>query len=250
MNSRSIFFVALSGALVSLSPATAQDAAAESAAPLFEIAAGEHEIADLIRRSGEFLGRHYVLHEQDMSNSHQTTVRIDRPMHLDPAGCERVVGLLAYSIGFAMMPLDPTHDLWEWASMSGPRRSELTQRALPMTVEEVRHSNNRTLVVQTTVTLKHLDANAASNTLRPFFMTRGGSAALTIGAAGGSLLLSGFVHQVDRALQVLDAADVPRKAPVVAAEENEDCATRLKRLEQRIAKLEAAASKGTATAAR
>ena len=119
--------------------------------------------------------------------------------------------------------------------MQGPRRAEITNRAITMTPEEVLRRPNLKMVVVTSVTLEHTQVQVATNSLRPFFASSGqAGGALTIGNVGSNqaMLLMGFADQVAAAIRLVRLADVSPGSVYRGLEE------RMRELEKRLAALE------------
>lgn len=176
----------------------------------FVIEAGQHDIKDLVDRSAAFLGRNYLYSEADFLNAPESTVRLQHRLELDAQGCEEVVGQLAYTVGYAMLPVDAERGIYQWIFRQGPKRSEIPTSSTPMEPEEVMARRNSKMPVLTTIPLQHINATAAQNQLRPFFLAGGGGAAqIQFGVAGQALLVQGFADQVAAAIELLRKVDVP-----------------------------------------
>jgi hypothetical protein len=90
------------------------------------------------------------------------------------------------------------------------------------------------LYIATRLALKHLDAGAAAQMLRPFLAT-GSKHGIQVGSLGDSaLLLAGFGDDVAAAVRLVDLADLPPAALPDALEK------RLAAIEARLERLEAA----------
>ena len=125
---------------------------------------------------------------------------------------------ILYIKGFAtVIHGDADTEIIEIIYRQGPKRPELSTKAVFITPDEIGDYANQTGVqVLTSVPLKHIDATAAQNTLRPFFLGGGAAATgatLQFGVAGRSLLLQGFGPQVYAAYQLLLLVDQELDVP-------------------------------------
>ena len=195
---------------------------------------GTHAVTDLISKSAVALGRNYLFSKQEIASSPQQDVEIQNRLELDERGIEEVVSQMLYSRGRVMTPVDISRNIYEWIAMNGPKRSDIQARALRLAPEEVLSRSALKIWASTVVALKHLDANVAVNSLRPFFATNQSGSGLIVGSVGGSrsLLLSGFSDQVANAIRLLQDADQPQ------AEVQVGLTQRLTELEQRVKALE------------
>lgn len=194
---------------ISLTPAgvaqQAQPKAADAAA-VTVIEAGRHPLQDLIDRFATELGRNYLYSEADLQGT-QATIELQSPLRLAHDEVETVLGELAYSKGFVLVPLNEEQGIYEWMSQAGPKRSEIFIHAMTLTPEQVLANPRRVIPVQSLVPLHHLNAQLAQNQLRPFFGTGAAWQGLTIGAAGESLLLGGVAPQVAKAIELVRGID-------------------------------------------
>lgn len=179
----------------------------------FVIEPGDHSVPDLIDRAAKFLGRNYLLAPGEVAGrGGDPTVHIQTKLALDARGCEQVLSQLAYSVGLVMTPVDTTRGIWEWINLYGGRRADAFTRALFMTPEEVQRNSTWKVVVSTQIIVKHVNAAAATNSLRPFFGNQmGGNAApgAQFGQVGNApaILITGFADQVTAALRMVEQAD-------------------------------------------
>lgn len=128
---------------------------------------------------------------------------------------------MLYIKGFALLPRGSTEqELLEIVYMTGPRSREVTSSARYVPLDSIDDYRSQTGVpILTTVPLKNINANIATNALRPFFAQAGATAGqaggLTFGTAGNntSLLLQGFGPQVYDAVKLLQLVDKPVEAP-------------------------------------
>jgi hypothetical protein len=186
---------------------------------VFVLEAGEHDVVDLIDQSALFLGRNYVYAENEVAQAASRKVRLQHRLELDAAGCEEVVSSLAFSVGLAMLPLNPQRGIYEWVLLAGPKRGLVSTAALAMTPQKVQANRNLRIPVTVTYPLQHINAGAATNQLRPFFAA-GSVAAITLASAGDSVVIGGFAPEVANAIDLLeriDAAPAEQPAAVPAA---------------------------------
>ena len=97
--------------------------------------------------------------------------------------------------------------------------------------------------VMTSIPLEFMNASAAQNQLRPFFVSGGGHGSVTFGAAGDSLLLQGVAYQVAMAIEIVRGIDVPPTNPgggraVAVSRHDESLREAVERLEKRVEALE------------
>ena len=238
---RSLTLVAVCASLLgasSLPIASPQEAARSDK---FVLEAGDHAITDLIDRSASYLGRNYLYSEADLLNASNGKVKLQQRLELDASGCESVVSQIAYTMGFAMIPIDEQRGLYEWVYRQGPKRAELAVRAKSMDPDEVLRNRHLKITVLTSIPLNHVNATAAQNQLRPFFMVGGtsGVGQMQFGAAGQSLLVQGYADQVAAAIELVRKADAPPPGPSTESPEREwrdDVEQRLQSLEERVGK--------------
>ena len=127
---------------------------------------------------------------------------------------------MLYIKGFALLPRGTgEQELLEIVSMSGQRARDVNSSARYVALESIEEYRSQTGVpILTTVPLKNINANIATNALRPFFAQAGaaaGAASLTFGTAGNNtaLLLQGFGPQVYDAVKLLQLVDKPVESP-------------------------------------
>jgi len=127
---------------------------------------------------------------------------------------------MLYIRGFALLPRgEGDLELLEIVSMNGPRRPEITNGARYVTPDELPLYRAQTGVpILTTVALKHINAQVATNSLLPFFAGAGGAAGTsgpTLGNVGNNsaMLVQGFGPQVYAAVELLKLVDVPTDEP-------------------------------------
>ena len=201
--------------------ATAQDEVpAPQQAPRpakFVVGVGEHALSDVIQQAARFLGRNILVDENELAQAPSSTIRVTERIEADPLGCWEVIGSLLYSKGFGIVPLDEPRDIYEVVFLGGARARSYAGSARFVPENELEaYANLRATAVLTTVSLDHINANVATNALRPFFAQAGAGAigALTFGTAGNntSLLIQGSGAQVYAASKLLRLVDVPAMA--------------------------------------
>jgi hypothetical protein len=190
-------------------PPPPQDPAPQPATD-FVIEAGQHNVRTLIERAAQFLGRNYVFSEADLASIPELEVTLQNRLALDAVGCEEVVSELAFTKGLVMLPLDEKRGLYEWIHAQGPHRAKIMSHAVEMTPEQVLRSRNLRVAVRTTYSLATLEPNGVANQLRPFlFGNAGGQTTMAVGAAGNSILLQGFSHEVATAVEMIEKLEGP-----------------------------------------
>lgn len=158
---------------------------------------------------------------------------------LDAAGCEAVVSQLAYSQGLVASPLDRARGLWEFVNINGAKRAELLTHATPLTPAEVLRMRDVRIFVSTSVTVQHVRASIAAQTMRPFFASAGG-ASLNLGTTGNEsvILLQGLADVVAQALDFIANTDQPQALPKVEDDRLASLESRVRTLEQAVKRLE------------
>lgn len=178
----------------------------------FVIESGAHEVRTLIDQLAEATGQNHIYSEQDFANVPDGSIRLQNPITVNVEDALGLVTKLAFLRGFGRIERDADLGLYEWVAIAGPKRVEWGTTAKSVSIPELMADRQTPRVVTVTVPLAHLNANAATNQLRPFFSMGGGSAAtLTLGAAGDSLLISGVAHQVAAAVEHVLLVDQPPK---------------------------------------
>lgn len=130
---------------------------------------------------------------------------------------------MLYIKGFAILPRGSGDlEILEIVFMTGQRGREINSGARYTDADHVADFKDQTGVpILTTVVLKNINAQIASNALRPFFAQGGGAGTpaggVTIGNTGNnsSLLLQGFGPQVYDAVTLLKLVDTPVESPAI-----------------------------------
>lgn len=221
---------------VSLAIVGAVAAPQDPAARAFVLEPGTHALTDLIDRSSKFLGRNTLYTEAEFSGRPSSEVVLQQRLELDAEGCEDVVGQLLFSKGFAVVPMDAERAVYEVIALEGPRRAELSSRAVSATPAEVVRMRQRKVAVRCTVKLEGAAPAQVMMQLRPYIAGRGPGTSVVVGNVGDALLIEGFADQVAGVLELLATFEQPARSALEAREELERA--REKSLEVRIAKLE------------
>ncbi|MFY9341927.1 MAG: hypothetical protein WAT39_05535 [Planctomycetota bacterium] len=213
-------------------PSRPGDKAAAVKAP-FVFEAGTVELRTLLQRCGTYLQRNILADDIELTGAYARkqprpqqgvavetptpVVELQLPVVTDRDGCEELLSSLLWARGLVLVPLDEPKAVYEVLSLNGQRAREIPLRAVQRTPEQVLARPTLRQFVTVVYTMKHTNAQYASNALRPFFMSTSGNPGstnqtLNLGSAGNSasLLLSGPQDLVANALLVLRAADVPQ----------------------------------------
>jgi hypothetical protein len=146
------------------------------------------------------------------------SVELQLPVVTDRDGCEELLQGLLWTRGLAIVPVDEAKGVYEVLAMSGQRGREVQMRALQRTPEQVLARPALRQFVTVVTSLEHVNANFATNSLRPFFSVQGqtpfGSVSLGTAGTATSLLLNGPQDAVANALRLLRAVDVPQPPDV------------------------------------
>jgi type II secretory pathway component GspD/PulD (secretin) len=205
----------------------------------FVLDAGDHRTSDLVDKAAQFLGRNILFCEQETAQCGPGggTLRLQQRVEVDATGCEELLCSLLFVRGLALVPIDEARGVYEVLAMAGPRGRELQSRAPLRTVDDVLARPQLRMFVTTTLLLKNINANIATNALRPFLAVGGNAntASLTLGTAGSNngLVLAGFQDQVAAVIRMI------RNLDDGAAKEHAQGDERIAELERRIAALEA-----------
>ncbi len=186
------------------------------------------EIKEFIKWAQEMTGRRFFLNENELQQatggtrvSFLGTFTFKKDTFID-----EFFGFfqtMLYIKGFALLARGSAdQELLEIVYMTGPRSREVTSSARYVPLDNIDEYRTQTgMPILTTVPLKNINANIATNALRPFFAQAGAQAGtaggLTFGTAGNntSLLLQGFGPQVYDAVKLLQLVDKPVEAPTL-----------------------------------
>lgn len=198
--------------LLTAAPTIAQDSGAD-AAP-FVLPAGKLKTTDLIDSCAAYLEWNILYAEVEFPEQAATT-KLQRQVVTDRDGCEELLYSLLYRQGYAVKALDLKRDMYEVLAIQGQRGREISAGAPYVACEQVLARPTLKRQVLTTLSLKHINAQLATNAIRPFFANAGGGfpGGVGIGNVGDrqSLLLQGFQDQVAQAIRVVQLADVPQR---------------------------------------
>ena len=230
-----LFALALLPALAAQDPPPRPAAAARSA---FVLEAGEVKLTEFVDRCANHLGWNILSSASELQSCPLQEIRTQTRIEVDREGCIELLSSMLARGGFVLTELDAPKGVYEILAANGPRGREIQNRAVRRTPEEILARPTLRMPVTTVVDLQHINAVIATNALRPFFASSGGSGvtSLTIGNVGnvGSLLINGLQDQVAQAISVVRQCDVPPPPDAVPP-----LAEKLEALERRIAALEA-----------
>ncbi len=172
-------------------------------------------VIEFIKLAQTLTQKTFTYSESDISNSPDTKITFVGPKRILLDNFFPFFQTMLYIKGFATLVRgDDDTEVIEVVAMSGPKRTELNSSARYVAPDEIAEYANHTGVpILTLVPLEFIDANAATNQLRPFFLGQGGQSPLTLGAAARALLLQGFGPQVNAAYQVLRLVDKEPEGP-------------------------------------
>jgi len=199
----------------------------------FSLPAGEIQVQDLIDRCAGHLDVNILTSPPDCADS--PAIHLHKSIETDTLGCEELLTSLLYRSGFVLTVVDPKHDLLEVIKINGPRCHEIRMRTQDRSVESILARPNLVIPVTTVIKLKHINAQRAMNSLRPFYASGvTGRYGLEIGSTGSTstLILQGMQYQVAHAIRMLQRSDV------ADAKNNPDVDIRLTEVERRIKSVE------------
>ncbi len=208
----------------------------------FQLASGAHSTKDIIDATARYLGVNILANKGELEMTPQ--IDLQSAVLLRGDEVEQFVGDLLWTRSLALVPRAGSYEV---ISMVGSRGREVMTAAVMRTPEEILLRPSLRTPVTTTISLKHINANIATNALRPFFAQAGmpaGGAGLTFGTAGSNdrILISGFQNDVARAIELVRANDQPpvnkAAAPSPAGAQLDDLAKKVEALEKRIEALE------------
>jgi hypothetical protein len=201
---------------------------------VFELAAGEHQLHELVDRAAAWLGRNYLVQESDFQQTPTTlSVRLQTPLELDARGLEIALNHFLFQRGFAVIQLSAEQQLYSVVNLAGPRRGDVPAQARMMDADDVLDHAERIESVVVPIRLEHMNAQIAANAIRPFLaQTSSPYGGVIVGNFGDekTLVVQGMSPQVAAAVRMIRAAD--------AAAGEALARQHLERLEQRIQQLE------------
>ena len=212
----------------------------------FVMPAGETSVQGLVDSCATFLDINILTNPQESNNS--PAIQLQKQIVTDKDGCLDLLTGLLYRAGLALTSVDENLGLYEIIMMTGPRGREVMNRAQHRTVEQVLRRPNLKVAVTVVFELKHINAQIANVSLRPFFGSTGGNhgGSMMIGNAGStsSLLLSGMQDQVAQAIRMIRLCDVPQPERIVpGATSFTSAVKRLEALEREVRQLRKQLSK-------
>lgn len=179
------------------------------------------ELVDFVRWAQQVTGMRFTYNSQELGNGIAGgsrvrffgTFRIPRERFQEDFYA--FFQTMLYTKGFAVIPRgEGGLELLEIVMMNGPRGREVSSSARHVAPEDLANYRFQTGVpILTTLPLKHINAQLARNTLRPFFASTGGNfvGSVQIGNVGNksALLLQGFGPQVHAAARMIQLVDEP-----------------------------------------
>lgn len=200
----------------------------------FVLPKGPFELRDLIDEAATFLQWNILYTEEELQHAGRTPFVFQKELALDALGCEEALCRLLGTRGCALTTIDAEKRLYEVVFIQGPRRNEITSRAVLRTPEEILRRPDLHAPVITHLQLEHTNANIAVNALRPFLAQSHNQAmsGVMIGTAGNNsnVVLTGFQDEVARVVQILQRCDTEQPVPA-------EMEQRLVQIEQALARL-------------
>ena len=133
----------------------------------FVVAAGDVTLESLIDRCAAYLDCNILCSPQELqSGPSAATLRLQKGISVDAAGCEEFLANALYRSGLALTWLDDRGDLREVIALNGARNREVLTRALERSPDDVLARPNLKLAVTTVVPLEHINATIADRSLR------------------------------------------------------------------------------------
>lgn len=208
-----------------------------SAKEKFVLEKGEHDIVDLIRRSGKFIGRRYLLDKSQApalctTNSPANKVEIARRVELDAEDCEDFVGQILLTKGWIAVQINREQSLFDWIFMSGPKGAMLKSRARHMAADDILKRPRKAELVSCNVKLEKANAQLVTATLRQYHNDPRGLITL-IPVGQKTVFVSGFRHVVSNMIRSI------READENSTYEQTKIDARIRALEKRLRRLEA-----------
>jgi hypothetical protein len=182
--------------------------------PNLVVQSGEHKLGDLIDQAARYLKRNYLFSDKENPGA---SFKLQESVVLNLKTCDEFISQIAFSKGYVMSPINHALGVYEFIYLQGHDRSRIPTSATAMTPKEVKAKSRHYIAVKTSITLKHLNADPITATMRSFFASRARNESLTFAAmTDRTILIAGFAPQVAHAIQLLEAADLPfvAKAPL------------------------------------
>ena len=207
-------------------------------------------LAGLVRRGGEILGRVYLARAQESMILSNTDVGLTAPQTIPLADFEPwLEGVLRTHEFATVVPPEGTLEPFQIVSLRGEGRPMLVTAARLVPVEDVAHYRHPGTLIRTSLPLRYIDAARAASNLRPLFTDPNLESVSMVGSSN-TLVLQGFPRSVSSWVEVLKGADVePAEKPIVVAAHSERQAVvrveesleaRLKRVEEALDSLRTA----------
>lgn len=205
----------------------------------FTLPEGEVTVSELIDAAARYLGRNILWSSQELQAvGGDSSFYLQKQIAVDAIGCEELLYSLLLTKGLTVVPIDEQRGFFEVIAVYGPRSREIQSHAVSRTAEAVLRRPNFKEYVLVSVPLQHINAQMATNALRPFFMANNqGNTSMTVGNLGnaGSILLMGFGHQVAAAIKMLQECDTPQPPDA----QDQAVQTQLQSLAEQLARLQA-----------
>jgi len=175
-------------------------------------------LRDFIKLANTVSKKVFIFSEQELTTAQDNKVSFLGSVRIRQADFFGFVQTILYIKGFACVLRDlKDSEVVQVVGMNGPGRAEITNAAKLVKPEEVPLYANQTGVqILTSVSLEHVNAQNAQNSLRPFFAPQASTAGgLIFGTVGNNraFLLQGYGPQVNAAYQLLKLVDIPAEAP-------------------------------------
>ncbi len=207
--------------------------------------AGDLPLKDVVDATAAFL-KVNILYDRAEVQAQGGTIALQTPMTITRDKAEAAVSDLVYANGFVLAPRDLEKGLFNLVFLRGPKAREAMQLAPQRTVEQVLSQPTLKQPVATTFTLQNTNATIATNAMRPFFASTGGSAptGITFGCTDNrTMLISGIQCEVVKAIEMLRKVDVKSEDSMDDAwrqsrESNKELLQRIAGLEQTVQQLQ------------
>lgn len=175
-------------------------------------------LRDFIKLANTVGDKVFIFSETELQSAQDNKVSFLGSLRIRKDNFFGFVQTILYIKGFAIVLRDlKDSEIVQVVGQNGPGRAEITNAAKLVKPEEVPLFANQTGVqILTSVSLEHVNAQNAQNSLRPFFAPQASTAGgLIFGTVGNNraLLLQGYGPQVYAAYQLLKLVDIPAEAP-------------------------------------
>ncbi len=173
-------------------------------------------LRDFIKLAQRFTGKVFTYSEQEIgpASNKANNIKFIGPMRVKEENFFAFFQTMLYIKDFACTVRgEGDTELVEIIFLKSAAGAQISSSATFVSSEDLPKYRNQTgVMILTTVSMEHLDANKATQQLRPFFAPgQAGGRGLTFGNVGNvsSILLQGFGPQVYSAYELLMLADVP-----------------------------------------